>query len=89
MSTGFGGPDNYFSIGGVTVQVPYADSSIPYSGRVRNISVCIAIQKMAETISDDSIRIALSSTAADALKEEVDLFVKDIETAGRPISVPT
>ena len=79
MSTG----ENYFSVGGVTVNLPYVDPSVPYSVRVRNISVCIAMQKMAETISDDNIRIALSSAAADALKEEVDLFVADVDAVSK------
>jgi hypothetical protein len=76
-------PDYHFNIGGVFVQVPHVDSSVPYSSRMRNISVCIAIQKLAETITDESIRIALSNAVAQALKEEVHLFATVVDASSK------
>jgi hypothetical protein len=55
---------------------------------MRNISVCIAIQKMAETISDESVRIALSNTAAQALKEAVHLFATVVDAGSKADSRP-
>ena len=74
-------PEHYISIGGVFVQVPYADSNIPYSLRVRNIAVCIAIQKMAGTISSEEVRLSLARTAAQALKEEVHALAEEVDAS--------
>jgi hypothetical protein len=74
-------PDYHFNIGGVFIQVPHIDPNVPYASLMRNISVCIAIQKMAETISDENLRIALSNAAAQALKEAVHHFATEASSS--------
>jgi hypothetical protein len=67
------------NVGGVTVEGLYVDPNTPYATRVRDISLCIAIQQMADTISDDTIRAALHSAAAQALDKEAHLFLTEVD----------
>jgi len=92
MSGGGGGPGNYpgeslsINVGGVSIQIPYTDPSVPYAFRVRDISLCIAIQQMANTISDENIRAVLYNAAEQALEKEAHLFLTEVE-APKPVPI--
>lgn len=77
--SGGGSGNPPINVGGVSVEIPYVDPSAPYALRVRDISLCIAIQQMTDSISDDGIRAALHSAAAQALDKEAHLFLTEVD----------
>jgi hypothetical protein len=68
--SGGGGGGEYISVGGITVQIPYLDSSIPYSQEIQDLSLCVAIIQMASNIGNSTVSAAIQSAATKALGQE-------------------
>ena len=64
-------------IGGVTVQVPYADSSQPFTQELLDLSLCMAILQMASAINNSDMRTLIHSAASKALGIESQQFAKE------------
>ena len=78
---GSGGTGIGIYIGGVTVQVPYADSSQPFTQELLDLSLCVVILQMASAINNSDMRTAIHSAASKALGIESQQFAKETAIA--------
>jgi hypothetical protein len=77
-----GGGGAYISVGGITVQIPYVDTSIPHAQQIQDISLCVAILQMASYMSNSTFSTAVQSAATNALGLESAELAQETRQAG-------
>ena len=81
-SAGSGSGGGYINVGGITVQIPYLDTSIPYAQEIQDISLCVAILQMTSYMSNSTVSAAIVSAATNALGLESAELAQETHTAG-------
>jgi hypothetical protein len=76
-SGGGGNGGGYITIGGINVNIPYIDTTIPYAHEIQDISLCIAILQMTSYIENSAISTPIRSAAATALGLESQQLAKE------------
>ena len=77
--SGSGGGIN---VGGISVQIPYVDPSVPYAQQIQDISLCVAILQMASSISNSTVSAAIQNAATNALGLESAELAQETHPAG-------
>ena len=84
MSGGGSGPgyQGEFTVGGISVTIPYVDPSVPFTQELLDLSLCVAILQMASVINNSDMRTLIHSAASKALALGSQQLARDTAAAG-------